>query len=142
MRPSMTQSRHEHILAHVESFALELDLLIRKAVIELVELALARSIRDAGPAQGSASGKGARRPSQPPVVGKAAKGGRRTGAELEALTASLLKYIEKHPGSRMEQIARGLGIASRELNLPLSKLKAERRLKTKGQKRATAYFAR
>ena len=42
----------------------------------------------------------------------------------------------------MEQIAKGMGIPSKELTLPLTKLKTEGRLKVKGQKRATAYFTK
>jgi hypothetical protein len=145
----MTPSRYQRVLAHVESFVLELDQLVRQAVIELVEQALARSIRDSGSARGSggrtAAAKGtaaAKRASQAAAAVRAKKGGRRTDAELETLTASLLRYIEKHPGSRMEQIAKGMNVPSKELNLPLAKLRAERSLKVKGQKRATAYFAK
>jgi hypothetical protein len=150
MRRRMTLSRYEQIFAHVESFVLELDQLVRQAVIELVEQALARGIQDAGPARahhgsGGGTGKsraGAKRASQALAAPKAKEGGRRTGAELETLTDSLLKYIEKHPGSRMEQIAKGMQIPSKDLTLPLTKLKAEGHLKVKGQKRATAYFAK
>jgi hypothetical protein len=143
----MTLSRYEQILAHVESFALELDQLVRQSVMELVEQALAQSIRDSGSAQGTGrarAGKGrtGAQPTRPAATANTSKGGRRTGAELEELTQSLLKYIHKHPGSRMEQVAKGMDIPSKELNLPLGKLKAEGRLKTKGQKRATSYFAK
>ena len=148
MRRPMTLSRYQQILAHVESFVLELDQLVRQAVMQLVEQALAQSIRDSAAARGSgrtASDKGrtgARRVTQATASPKTKKGGRRTGAELETLTAGLVKYIQKHPGSRMEQIAKGMGIPSKELTLPLTKLKTEGRLKVKGQKRATAYFTK
>ncbi|MBN1611208.1 MAG: hypothetical protein JW940_31535 [Polyangiaceae bacterium] len=144
----MTLSRYEQVLTHVESFVLELDQLVRQAVIELVEQALARSIRESGPPRVTGSyaardsGPGAKRASQTAAAVTESRGARRTGAELEALAARLLKYIQKHPGSRMEQIANGMQVPSKELNLPLGKLKSEGRLKTKGQKRATAYFAK
>jgi hypothetical protein len=144
----MTLSRYEQIFAHVESFVLELDRLVRQAVMQLVEQALARGIQDSGPGRAAGritAGKGrteAKLPARAARAAKTKRGGRRTGAELEALTGSLLKYIEKHPGSRMEQIAKGMDIPSKELNLPLTKLRAEGRLKVKGQKRATAYFAK
>jgi hypothetical protein len=144
----MTLSRYEQILTRVESFVLELDQLVRQAVIELVEQALAQGIQDSGPARTTtrvALGKGKTAPiraSQAAPVLKAKEGGRRTGAELDALTEGLMKYIQKHPGSRMEQIAKGMQIPSKDLTLPLTKLKGEGRLKVKGQKRATAYFVK
>jgi hypothetical protein len=67
---------------------------------------------------------------------------KRSTKQLGALAGSTLKYIQRHPGSRMEQIAAGMGVPSRELTLPLRHLKTERRLRTKGQKRATSYFAK
>jgi hypothetical protein len=144
----MTSSRYEQIFAHVESFVLELDQLIRQAVIELVEQALGQSIADSGSPRATARGvlgKGktaGKRVSLAAPIAPAKEGGRRTGAELESAMESLLKYIEKHPGSRMEELAKGMQISSKELTLPLTKLKSEGHLKTKGQKRATTYFAR
>ena len=70
------------------------------------------------------------------------KGGKRTPEELEILTARLLRHIQGNPGQRMEQLAVGLSLPSKELTLPIKKLLQENRLRTKGQKRATAYYAR
>lgn len=40
----------------------------------------------------------------------------------------------------MEQIAKTLGTTTKELALPAKKLIAEKKIKTKGERRATKYF--
>jgi len=69
------------------------------------------------------------------------KGGKRSPEELEQLTRSLLSYIKKTPGQRIEQIGAALGASTKELALPAKKLIGEKSVKTKGVKRATTYFA-
>ena len=153
----MTPSATEQIRKRIESFVLGLDEMIRAASLEVVRQGLlgpgalpAPSRRTKG---GLALPAPARRNPQRGAPSARAKGRRaaasgrgtrtkRTGDQLDALVAGLLKYIAKHPGQRMEQIAAGMKLASKELTLPIQKLKAEGRLKTKGQKRATAYFAK
>ncbi len=58
------------------------------------------------------------------------------------MTGRLLDYVKGNPGQRVEQIAAGMNTVTKELNLPVKKLIAQKSLKTKGQKRATQYFAR
>jgi len=58
------------------------------------------------------------------------------------LIKKLHGYIAKNPGQRIEQIAASLDISTKELNLPAKKLISEKKLSTKGQKRATTYFAK
>ena len=62
--------------------------------------------------------------------------------EIERLTGRLLDYVKGNAGQRIEQIAAGMGTVTKELNLPVKKLIAQKSLKTKGQKRATQSFAR
>jgi hypothetical protein len=79
-----------------------------------------------------------------PAVKKAAKkkpGEKRTPEELSKVVENLHDYIVKHPGSRMEAIAKGMGKTTAELNLPIKKLIAAKRLKVVGEKRATEYTA-
>ncbi len=70
------------------------------------------------------------------------KGGKRSAEELTKLTTSLLTYVKRNPGKRIEQIGAALDLATKELALPAKKLIAEKKLSTKGQKRATVYFAK
>ena len=62
--------------------------------------------------------------------------------EIAKLVAKLRDYVKAHPGQRIEQIAKGMGTSTRELNLPAKKLLAQKALKTKGEKRATKYFSK
>ncbi|MBN1608718.1 MAG: hypothetical protein JW940_18970 [Polyangiaceae bacterium] len=153
----MTPSATEQIRKRIESFVLGLDEMIRAASLEVVRqgllgpgalptpsrrakgrLALPAVARQKPQRSASvavrARGRGASAP------GSRGKRTKRTGDQLDALVASVHKYIAKHPGQRMEQIAAGMKVPSKELTLPIQKLKG--RLKTKGQKRATSYFAK
>ncbi|HWZ92190.1 MAG TPA: DNA-binding protein [Polyangiaceae bacterium] len=71
-----------------------------------------------------------------------AKGGKRSPEDLAKLTQSLLTYVKKNPGKRVEEIGRGLSISTRELTLPVKKLLAEKAIGKKGQKRATTYHSK
>lgn len=70
------------------------------------------------------------------------KGARRSPEELERLTKSVLAYVRKNAGQRAEQIAAGLGTSTKELVRPISKLLADKALKTRGVRRGTTYTAR
>ena len=68
------------------------------------------------------------------------KGEKRSPALIAKTTDALLAYVKSHAGQRIEQIAAGLKVTTKDLALPAKKLLSERKLKTKGQKRATQYF--
>jgi hypothetical protein len=70
------------------------------------------------------------------------KGAKRTPEELETLTKTLLAAIKKTPGQRIEEIGKAIGIATKELALPVAKLFEAKAIKTTGQRRATKYFPR
>src|SRR6185503_16861450 len=73
---------------------------------------------------------------------RAGKRGRRASGDVQAMADQILAYIKKNEGQRLEEISKGLGVASKELKLPVQKLFAAKAIKTKGQKRGTKYFAR
>ncbi|HYP90833.1 MAG TPA: DNA-binding protein [Polyangiaceae bacterium] len=141
----MANSLDDRIRARVEQFASELAELIRESAMETVSVALA----GARPSPGRGGG---RRGAAAPVAvgrggrGRAAasreKGAKRPPDEIERLTGRLLDYVKGNPGQRIEQIADGMGTSTKELNLPAKKLISGKQLRTKGQKRATQYFAR
>jgi predicted transcriptional regulator len=70
------------------------------------------------------------------------KGEKRTPNELRHVVEKLFAYIKKNPGEGIESIGRGLGLPTSELVLPVKKLRAAKRIKTKGFKRARKYSAR
>jgi hypothetical protein len=141
----MANTLDDRIRARVEQFAAELAELIRESAMETVSAALA----GARPSPGR-GGRRAAAAAAPVAVrgggrGRSAsreKGAKRPPDEIERLTGRLLDYVKGNPGQRIEQIADGMGTSTKELNLPAKKLIAGKQLKTKGQKRATQYFAR
>jgi hypothetical protein len=132
-------SVNDRIRSRVEAFAEELSALIRDSAMETVRDALGGG--GAAPRRGARGGRVAA--STAPVrAGRREKGQKRDPDEIERLTGRLLDYIKGNAGQRIEQIAAGMGTVTKELNLPVKKLIAQKSLKTKGQKRATQYFAR
>jgi hypothetical protein len=83
--------------------------------------------------------------SKAPVSRKAAPkrpfGAKRPPAELAKLTEKLGEFIQAHPGLRIEAISKALGAPTKELNLPVKKLIAAKKIRSQGHKRATEYFA-
>jgi hypothetical protein len=76
------------------------------------------------------------------AVGHVAKGEKRAPEAINTLTLRLLEFIKKNPGLRIEKIAAGMNVTTKELNLPIKRLLGERRIRTKGQRRATTYTAK
>lgn len=119
----------------VESFVEQLRGLIQQAALESVQTAL----------NGGASARRAGKPERSLANGASKgrrKGAKRTPEELEGLIKKLYSHIAKNPGQRIEQIGQAIGVVTKELVLPVKKLVTDRKLSTKGQKRATTYFAK
>jgi hypothetical protein len=131
-------SVNDRIRSRVEAFAEELAALIRDSAMETVRDALGGS----GGAPRRGRGGRAAASTAPVRGGRREKGQKRDPSEIERLTGRLLDYVKSNAGQRIEQIAAGMGTVTKELNLPVKKLIAQKSLKTKGQKRATQYFAR
>ncbi|HEX2672240.1 MAG TPA: DNA-binding protein [Polyangiaceae bacterium] len=130
------------IRAALDSFVNDLSSLIQEAALESVEQALAEASTIPGRGGRGARGAAAASSSFVSLAASRKKGAKRTPEELEQLIKKLHGYIAKNPGQRIEQIAQGLDISTKELNLPAKKLISEKKLSTKGQKRATTYFAK
>jgi hypothetical protein len=119
----------------VESFVEQLRGLIQAAALESVQSALTGSTR---------TGRGLKPgPRAFPTSSKARqKGAKRTPEELENLVKKLHSYLAKHPGQRIEQISKALEVPTKELSLPVKRLLTEKKIASKGQKRATTYFSK
>ena len=122
----------DRIRGMVEAFAGDLAALIRESAFETVRAALGDG--------GGSSGRGRRGGGSAVRASSRAKGAKRPPGEIAKLVGKLKDYVKAHPGERIEQIAKGMGVSTRELNLPAKKLLAEKVLKTRGEKRATKYF--
>ena len=127
----MPTSLDSEIRSRVAAFADEIIALIRTSAVDVVNAALG------GTAVRGRRGRAvsARMPTRP-------KGTKRDPVAIARLTETLGTFIKKNPGQRIEQIGKALGIATKELVLPVKKLLAAKKISTKGQKRSTTYFPR
>ena len=153
----------DEIRSQTEAFAMEIANLVRRAALDAVTAALGTAGVTAPDRPAAKRGRPGKRAAAAPVAktrgaAKAAKapaakvgirraaaptrapGEKRPPAELAKLTEKLVAYIKGQPGQRMEAIAKALGTATRELNLPVKKLLAAKKIRIEGHKRATEYF--
>ena len=148
----------------VDAFVNDLSDLIRQSALEAVGEALKKGGTVSAPAAPVA-----RRPGRPakvveaPVavkpagkVGRPAKaagtsasaaaaakrraGEKRSPVLLAQVTDQVGNHIKSNPGQGVEQIAKALSTTTKELTLPIRKLLGDKKITSKGQKRATRYF--
>jgi len=139
----------QEIRSQVDAFVSQLSALVRKAALE----AVANALREGQPAVQRKLGRAAKS-APPPLETKKAgrpakaakptrkKGEKRSKDELVAVTQRVWEHIRANSGQGVEQIAKELGTSTKELSLPLRKLLAEKKIVSKGEKRATKYFSR
>ncbi|MCE9593007.1 MAG: hypothetical protein K8S98_02335 [Planctomycetes bacterium] len=125
----------EAIRAKIDAFLTDIQALTRAAALEAIHSALSGG---ATPAR-----RGVGRVARPaaPVVRRIAKRAKRTTEDVAATGARILAFVKSNAGCSVEQIREGLGLSKKDVALPIVRLKAERKLKTTGQKRGTKYFA-
>lgn len=121
---------NQQIRDAIEAFVEELSALVRTAALQSVTEVFGTSGSGGRRGRGGAIGASVRR----------AKGEKRSPQALTQLVGRLLSEIKAKPGLRMEQIAKTLGSTTKDLALPAKKLIAEKKIKTKGERRATKYF--
>jgi len=126
--------------ARIESFTADLANIVRATALEAVSTALGAPTAPAkrGPGRPVKSGT----PS--PIVAPKRKGKRakRTPEDVAKMGATVVAYVAKHPGVSVEQIKKALGVETKDLQLPIVRMVAAKKLKTTGQRRGTRYFVR
>jgi hypothetical protein len=89
--------------------------------------------------------KGPGKVAPPPTAKRATKSGRlprRSVEDIAKLLGEIIAVVKRNKeGLRAEQIRAELGLQSKEMPRILKEGVATKKLKTKGQKRATTYFA-
>jgi len=131
----MPNSVDSDIESLVATFVADLTALVRASALTVVSDALGGKAAPQGRRKSAARGGAS-------ASSRRAKGAKRDPEDIAALTESLASFVKKSPGQRIEQIGKALGTPTKELTLPMKKLIAAKRISTKGQKRATTYFAR
>ena len=67
---------------------------------------------------------------------------RRSTASVETAAARALAYIRGHDGCSVGDIASALRLTTKDLQLPIKKLLADKKVRTTGQRRGTRYHVR
>jgi len=154
-----------NIKAKVDAFVNDLSDLIRQSALEAVADALRKGGEVVAPAPvarrpgrpakvveaPAAPAKPAGKPGRPAkaatasAASAAAAAKRRAGEKrspvlLAQVTEQVGNHIKSNPGQGVEQIAKALSTTTKELTLPIRKLLADKKITSKGQKRATRYF--
>jgi hypothetical protein len=141
----MRKQLQQELQARIEAFASDVTSLLQEAVAQGVAEALAStSVR--APARSGATKKSAKK-SAPKKRAAKKRGKKKTGekrppAEIAKLEKALYREIKRDAGRRIEQIAESMGTTTHELKVPMQHLLGEKRVKAKGQARATRYTAR
>jgi hypothetical protein len=142
--------------SRVDGFVNELSALIRRQALQAVAEVLEKGERvehaplrkpgrppkvaDGVDAHKAARTKG--RATKPVPAPKRKAGEKRTPQQLAQMTEQVYNYIKSNGGQGIEQIAKALATSTKELTLPIRKLLADKKIGSKGQKRATRYFPR
>lgn len=130
----------------VESFVRDIEELVRQSALDAIQA----SFGGIGPAAAPAAAPRRAPRVAAPVAAVAAaapaaprpSGAKRSPAELDQLQNDLLSAITNNPGLRIEALAQVLGVPSKTLTLPTRKLLNTKKIRKKGEKRATTYFAK
>lgn len=121
----------------VQGFVAQITELARRAAIDTLESAFGGRAPRANVAAVAVATPSSGRVGRP----RGGRGGKRTPADLEALSERVGSFVKANPGLRIEQINKQLGTTTKDLALPIRKLVADGVINTKGQKRSTTYFA-
>lgn len=68
-------------------------------------------------------------------------GNRRSPEEMSSQAAGLFAHINSHPGQRAEEIAKAVGVDTKELPGPIRLLLKEKKIRASGVARGTTYTA-
>jgi hypothetical protein len=102
----------------------------------------ARQVRPERESRGRRSGRAATRGPRRSSRGPSRRLKRRSRDEIQSALGAIVSLVEKQPrGLRAEQIRSKLGMEAKEMPRVLGEGLATRRLRKRGQKRATTYYA-
>lgn len=132
----------QQIRQRIDNFVRDLQALLVDAAKESLMAALGGATPTAARgAQRGSAGRGRRGGRR--AAAAAASGGRvrRSAEQLAEVQEKILGVLSKTPGLTSEEIQEALGLEKKDLQRPLTLLRGEKRVKTKGQRRGMKYFA-
>jgi hypothetical protein len=124
-------STRSSIASLLESFAEQIESLVRQQALDRVTSALG--------GDGASSATSGRRGR--PKGKKTTRGGKRSSTGVDEIGERLLAHIENNPGQRADQIATAMRTEATTIRLPMKKLIAAKKVKSKGQRRGMTYAA-
>jgi len=131
------------IRALVDQFTNDLSNLMRRAALEEVHAKLSLAIGEVSAPKRRGPGRPRATVSKGVVrTGKRGRPGKFTPEQMEKHGASILALLKKSPGARSEQLSAAMNMDAKTLHIPLAALIKAKKIKVKGQKRGTTYFAR
>lgn len=131
-------SLEQHVQALAAKFAQDVLAALQGASLsDIAALAGSRALSSSRPVDDVADDTGSR------AKGKTGgKRARRSAEDLGRTVDKLVRALEKAPeGLRAEALRVELGLAAKDMPRPLALALAEKRIKKRGEKRATTYFA-
>jgi len=131
----------EQIQDRIQSFVNELTGLIRQAGLEAVQEALGGPAPKRRGRPRKAKKAPARRKTVKRKAKKTGKRAKRSGAQVDAVATRVLAHVKKKPGQSVTEIAKALRRTPKDLQLPIQRLIADKKLRTTGQRRGTKYIA-
>ncbi len=129
----------------VENFATELSQVVRRAALEEVHANLSVVLGEGVPThRASGRPRKARTNTIASTVGPKRRGrpGKFTPEQVDQLGSTILGHLKRDPGARSEQLTALMKMDAPTLRIPLAALLKSRKIKVKGQRRGTRYFAR
>jgi hypothetical protein len=120
----------------IESAITQIVSATARQIAEAVRAEIAEQLRHVTAAGATAKGRQAR--ALAPAKADGQRRGRRARLD-EATVSRVLKVVADSPGLRSEQIQGKLPIPPKVVKAALAKLRADKRVKTAGEKRATTY---
>lgn len=125
--------------ARIDAFVAELTNLVKQSALESVSAALGSSSGAVAAKRGPGRPKGSTSAPKP-AAARRGRAGKRTPEEVAKVGETVAEFIKQNPGQGVEGIGKALGLATKELQLPILRLLETKAITSKGQRRGTKYF--
>lgn len=127
----------------MKQIAQKLEAEIAKAVSLIITASHAAALEALDDAFGLGQQRRQRGPATAPrrlETQRASAAPRRSATEIQALEQKLLQAVWENPGEPMSILAPRVGATPSQLQVPVARLKANRKIKTVGERQFTRYF--